>query len=477
MNKKYNNSLKYRIVLFCLAFILILCMAISTISCMIFRKTMLDEYRARLTYVADYTMRNIDVEDLEERIRTKEYSDTFNKLIDIMDMERESFELDFILLTTPVKLENGEYDCMQITSGLTREERNGAVRKDIPVPYLGDMIGEFVGKELCETSYYVMKEQQGIRYSTEKTDYGEDFSASMSVRNADGEGIALFSCGFSTKEVSANIRKYIITMVICAIVLALIFVSGMILWLNERVIIPLQKVESTARRFSEESHSQKDPSLLLMDDPDVHTGDELESLADTIVAMSRDLRDYASDLVRSSHRIQNMTLEMTRVNEFALRDALTGVKNKAAYDKIEVRLNSDIITQTAQFGMLMVDLNYLKKINDTFGHEAGDLYIKNMCNLICNIFENSPVFRVGGDEFVVLLENKDYTLRDELLDSLKSKMEELQNNKSLQPWERVSAAIGLAIYDENKDDEADSVLKRADRLMYQNKKDMKAVRT
>ena len=143
---------------------------------------------------------------------------------------------------------------------------------------------------------------------------------------------------------------------------------------------------------------------------------------------------------------------------------------------MEVRLNSDIITQTAQFGMLMIDINYLKKINDTFGHEAGDLYIKNMCTLICDTFENSPVFRIGGDEFVVLLENKDFNHKDELIDSLKSHMEELQSNKSLQPWERISAAIGLAIYDESMDDDADSVLKRADRLMYQNKKDMKAVR-
>ena len=476
MNKKYSNSLRYRIVLFCLAFILVLCMAISAISCMIFRNTMLDEYRARLTYVADFTMQNIDVADLEECIRTKEYSDTFNKLIAVMDMERESFDLDFILLTTPVKLENG-YDCMQLTSGLTKEERNGATRNDIPVPYLGDMIGQFIGEELCEESYNVMKNQKGIHYSTEKTDYGEDFSASLSVRNAKGEGIALLSCGFSTSEVSANIRKYIVTMAVCAIVLALIFVSGMILWLNERVINPLQKIEKNARSFAENSHLQKDPSLLLMDNPDVHTGDELESLADTIVAMSRDMRDYAEDLIRSSHRIQNMTLEMTRVNDFALRDALTGVKNKAAYDKIEVRLNSDIITQTANFAILMVDINYLKRINDTFGHEAGDLYIKNMCNLICNTFENSPVFRIGGDEFVVLLENKDYTQKEELIDSFKSKMEELQSNKSLQPWERVSAAIGLAVFDDSKDDDVDSVLKRADRLMYQNKKDMKAVRT
>ena len=78
MNKKYSNSLRYRVIWVCLVFIIILCMALGTISFMIFKKTMMDEYRTRLTYVTNYTIKNIDVADLEERIATKEYSDTFN---------------------------------------------------------------------------------------------------------------------------------------------------------------------------------------------------------------------------------------------------------------------------------------------------------------------------------------------------------------------------------------------------------------
>ena len=114
MGKKYNNSLRYRVIWVCLVFIVILCMALGTISFMIFRNTMFDEYRTRLTYVVDYTLKNIDVEDLEERIKTKEYSDTFNNLVDLMGRVRESYDLDFILLTVPCKTENGyegRYSC------------------------------------------------------------------------------------------------------------------------------------------------------------------------------------------------------------------------------------------------------------------------------------------------------------------------------------------------------------------------------
>ena len=175
MEKKYNNSLRYRVIWVCLVFIVILCVALGTISFMIFKNTMLDEYRTRLTYVVDYTLKNIDIEDLEERIKTKEYSDTFNNLVNLMSRVRESYDLDFILLTVPCKIDD-RYDCMQLASGLTEREKSGeGLKEDIPIPYLGDMIGSFLGEELCEISYNVMKNNTGINYTTAKSDYGEDF--------------------------------------------------------------------------------------------------------------------------------------------------------------------------------------------------------------------------------------------------------------------------------------------------------------
>ena len=175
MEKKYNNSLRYRVIWVCLVFIVILCVALGTISFMIFKNTMLDEYRTRLTFVVDYTLKNIDIEDLEERIKTKEYSDTFNNLVNLMSRVRESYDLDFILLTVPCKIDD-RYDCMQLASGLTEREKSGkGLKEDIPIPYLGDMIGSFLGEELCEISYNVMKNNTGINYTTAKSDYGEDF--------------------------------------------------------------------------------------------------------------------------------------------------------------------------------------------------------------------------------------------------------------------------------------------------------------
>ncbi len=125
----------------------------------------------------------------------------------------------------------------------------------------------------------------------------------------------------------------------------------------------------------------------------------------------------------------------------------------------------------------MVDLNFLKRTNDTYGHEKGNVSIKNLCALVCLVFKHSPVFRVGGDEFVVILKNQDLQNVEHLMSRFNGSLEELQQDSTLEPWERISAAIGYALYDQGLDGSVEDVFKRADKAMYDRKTAMKAERT
>lgn len=169
-------------------------------------------------------------------------------------------------------------------------------------------------------------------------------------------------------------------------------------------------------------------------------------------------------------REQERARALDLANELARRDGLTGVKNKSAYKELESKLQErlDSGIHYFPFGILMCDINDLKMINDTYGHVAGDEAIKKASKLICTVFAHSPVFRVGGDEFVVFLNGDDYQSRHSLLESIRTEVK-----KTLRENGFPIIATGLAVYDPEKDKKVTDVFNRADTLMYENKSQLK----
>lgn len=186
------------------------------------------------------------------------------------------------------------------------------------------------------------------------------------------------------------------------------------------------------------------------------------------------------------HTRLNTVLEMNRKNlsinslnsqliELNAKDALTHVKNRSAYNEAENKLMATLKhKKDYRFGIAMFDINNLKIVNDQFGHEMGDQYIIGACQMICSIFKFSPVFRIGGDEFVVIMTGADYEMRDKLMQDLQDTMQSMANNDEIPLYEKYSVASGLAIYDKEKDNEVADVFNRADEAMYYNKAKMKA---
>ena len=160
--------------------------------------------------------------------------------------------------------------------------------------------------------------------------------------------------------------------------------------------------------------------------------------------------------------------ELQSVTRIAYTDPLTGVKNKHSYVIDEEKMNQRIKkSSVSEFAIVIFDLNYLKVINDTKGHQAGDQYIKDGCSIICNSFKHSPVYRIGGDEFVAVLEGTDFAEREELLDKFEKKM----SSNSMKG--AVTIAAGCAVYDPENDRNVRAVFERADQIMYDCKKNMK----
>ena len=116
--------------------------------------------------------------------------------------------------------------------------------------------------------------------------------------------------------------------------------------------------------------------------------------------------------------------------------------------------------------MLKLKLQY-------FGHlmrrvDSLEKTLQTACRMICRVFAHSPVFRIGGDEFVVILTGQDYENRDALLKEFE-RSAEAANRETENPWEKISLAKGVAVFDPDSDTGMDQILDRADRQMYEEK--------
>ena len=186
------------------------------------------------------------------------------------------------------------------------------------------------------------------------------------------------------------------------------------------------------------------------------------------ILMAVGMFTFALIIMLTNHSYMN---KRSLENEhLANTDPMTGVKNKHAYQVYETRLNAAINDgRNQEFAIVVCDVNGLKKINDTLGHKAGDEYIVQACQMVCEIFQHSPVFRVGGDEFVVILSGRDYAIRKELM--------EVVHDRSVDHIRNGGAVISAGVSDFNpgEDTSAHAVFHRADEKMYAEKRLLKSL--
>ena len=175
-----------------------------------------------------------------------------------------------------------------------------------------------------------------------------------------------------------------------------------------------------------------------------------------------------NDVDARVRREQEYKQRLEQAEKKATVDALTGIRNKYAYLETEAQLDRRIDEKTQpEFAIVVLDVNDLKNINDRKGHLAGDQYLRDASRTVCETFKHSPVFRVGGDEFVVIVQGHDYQHLDRLIGNI------AEHNREASGSGKAVIACGMSKY---KDDASvATVFRRADANMYENKKILKAM--
>ena len=462
MNKQ-RKPLNRSITIGCVIFIIALCVLLSMANLSLYKSYVYDDYRGYIRDILDYTISHIDGDDLKVCIDTGKESAKYKETLLFMDNLMDHFEdIHYIYAVLPLNA-NDTGNVMSVLSAERYYDRYVETEGNL---YLGWISDDEYDSETASQLLDIMKGDK-ITYFEEKTEWGTDYTGALPIRDSSGNSIAVLAVDIDISFLKGMISRYA-TVNICIISLAgVIFIGLFILWSIRNITRPIKKLEQSAVGFVDRSHGQRDISALSFDAPEMDTNNEIKSLSDAVVRMTEDMRDYVSDIISAEQHAADM-------QALAKRDALTGIRNKTAYDDEIKRIARIIENGETKVGIAVVDLNFLKQTNDTYGHDKGNLAIIKLCKIVCSVFEHSFVFRIGGDEFAVILLDHDYDHCDELVERFNAQVERLSEDETLQPWERVSAAIGVALL-EGPADNPDSLFKRADHMMYEQKKAMKAM--
>ena len=248
-------------------------------------------------------------------------------------------------------------------------------------------------------------------------------------------------------EVNHSWRNIIIEMVVIALAIIAVFTTISVLY-TRRITKPLKELTTAAEEINKGNYHVK---------LDYKHNDEIGILTSTVNKLITHLDEYIADL-----------------NSLAYADALTEVRNKSSFDIYirEMQKKIDDPNEEPEFAIAIFDCDNLKSINDSYGHDKGNVYLRNSSHLICRIFEHSVVYRIGGDEFAVILQKEDYDNREKLRNNFLSKSKEICAFAK-EPWEKIQVSVGIAVYDPEIDASAEDVVIHADHLMYDHKRENK----
>lgn len=297
-------------------------------------------------------------------------------------------------------------------------------------------------------------------YITNTDPYGWLVTAGAPVYDSDGNLVCYAMADISMDMIRSQQKQFSLMLSLGLAALTVLICIAAIIIVNRIIIRPINRLSGAAERYSQENQSE-------LEGLSINTNDEIQSLYLSIKNMTHDINRYIDNLMATRNELTQTRIKADEMDALANRDPLTGVGSKLAYDRKVEELTEEIARGQAEFGIVMVDMNYLKRLNDTYGHEKGNAAILKTCETICDVFKHSPVYRIGGDEFVVVLKGRDHAAAESLLKEFDDALAATDG----EPWEKISAATGYANYE--NDGAVEPVFRRADQKMYERKKEMK----
>lgn len=211
---------------------------------------------------------------------------------------------------------------------------------------------------------------------------------------------------------------------------------------------------------------QELPMLIMTGDTDPHAQAELLLAGANDFVNKPVVEEVLISRIRSllliKHQFEALRRQAERMAELAITDMLTGVRNRTWLAEYGPAFFDD--ANNAPLWVLLLDIDFFKKINDTHGHDVGDKVLSALGKLMSEHFPECAIARYGGEEFAVLLPKAETTRAMRMLERLRAKVEQLKPNDV-----SITISTGAVSKSEYAGETLEELLNKADEALYEAK--------
>ncbi|WP_321470880.1 diguanylate cyclase [Halarcobacter sp.] len=195
--------------------------------------------------------------------------------------------------------------------------------------------------------------------------------------------------------------------------------------------------------------------------------DAAKSIEDEMNHVGEKLTSGKSEVETLEQQVKRLQEELEKTKEESIKDHLTGLLTRRAYEEAIKKIENTFIRNNTQYAIVFFDIDHFKKINDNYGHEAGDVILSTFAKILGkNTRDLDVVSRYGGEEFVAVVH---FNLKRELLKYLKRIKSIIQENNFVYKNQKIHLTFSAGVSIRNNHSSYDSTIQKADMLLYEAK--------
>ena len=302
-----NRSIGRSLLLGCVLSVLCICLMMGAVGFMTYYRGMIERYQVYLSDLLHTTALSVDGDDLARCIETGEKSENFEETQQILNRIKENYDIHYIYMVRPLNTEQTD-NMMDVMAGITAQEK--AENEAFYSVTLGGLTGDYYTPEVAGNYLKGMQKEDVSFFSTDTTEFGRDFTGMLPIRDSAGQPVALLCVDISMNEIRRVWIQYVLTLIGAIILLSALAMTIMYSWLKKRVILPVQRLKEVSEKIVSSSRETDDPQELILADPEIHTGDEMEVLAVALSDMFADMKLYMTDLLKVTKEKERIGAEL-----------------------------------------------------------------------------------------------------------------------------------------------------------------------